>query len=230
MVDILPAILSQTKADLMKKMESVPSASAWHIDLMDGKFVGNQTIGPAELDALPKDRQIEFHLMVRNPAEWMEQLPDGKNSVFLVHVEVVSSETQLKQLLMLAQKKHGKLALVLNPPTPLEKLEKMLAAHPEIGQVLLMTVNPGWAGQKYNAEMEEKIRELRQHHPSLVIEVDGGVGMETAPSAIRAGANRLAAANAIFKAPNPSAAFRELERLASTASKADERSVPHTKN
>lgn len=232
MVDILPAILSHTRADLMHKISQVPSAPALHIDLMDGRFVDNATVGPGELDVLPSDKIIEYHLMVREPVEWILQLRHGRERIYEVHVEALMGLTSkaaaekssaisdgsehLQQALKAAKEMGGRLAIAINPPTPIEKVEKMLAANPGITQALVMTVNPGWAGQSYIVEMEEKMRFLRARHPNISIEVDGGVGAKTAPGALAAGADRLAAANALFKAPKPDQAWRELTDLASS--------------
>jgi ribulose-phosphate 3-epimerase len=181
MIEILPAILSHTRADLMHKISQVPSAPALHIDLMDGRFVDNTTVGPDELDELPHNKIIEYHLMVREPIEWIRQLHRGKEKIFEVHVETLTGdgEDKLDDLLKAVKVQHGRLALAINPPTPIEKVEKL--------------------------------RFLRMHHPHLIIEVDGGVGLQTSPRAVAAGANRLAAANALFKAANPDEAYKHLK-------------------
>lgn len=213
MIEILPAILCQTREDLAEKIESVPSAYALHIDLMDGKFVNNKTVEPEDLGELPTHLPIEFHLMVSDPAGWIRRLPGGNQITYEVHIESVFDDAELSRIEKLVEKKGSRLALVINPPTPLEKLEALLSKHPDIRQVLVMTVNPGWAGQKYIAEMEEKMKKLRARYPKLVIEVDGGVGKETGARALKAGANRLAAANALFGQSDPDTAYQELKRL-----------------
>ncbi len=235
MVEVLPAILSHTREDLHEKINKVPSAPALHIDLMDGRFVDNATIGTNDCDGLPSDKIIEYHLMVREPVEWMQELPGGRERIYEVHFEALAGETaagaaesrssatnaavMLEEALKMAKEMDGHLAIAINPPTPIEKVEAMLAAHPEISQALVMTVNPGWAGQSYISKMEEKMRFLRARHPKLTIEVDGGVGVKTAPGAVKAGANRFAAANALFKAPNADEAYGQLKALLNSPQK-----------
>ncbi|VVB57081.1 Ribulose-phosphate 3 epimerase family protein [uncultured archaeon] len=209
MLDIAPAILVYTPEELAARVRSVPSAKTLHIDIMDGKFVNNTTIGTAELQNLPADRQVEYHLMVSDPVGFIQALPGGKNRIFEVQLESVmeGDEGRIKKMV---EAKGSKLAWVLNPPTPLSRLLPHLEG---VHHVLLMTVNPGWAGQAYMGEVEEKMRQLRQLHPKLVIEIDGGVGPKTILHALKAGANRFAAASAVFGHKEPDKALKELERL-----------------
>ncbi len=210
MTVIAPAILVYSKEELKQRLASVPSAKTIHIDIMDGKFVNNTTIGPAELQDLPKDREIEYHLMVADPLAFIEKLPGGKNSIFEVHLESVKAG-QEKEIAEAVKKKKSRLAWVLNPPTPLARLESCLGS---VSQILLMTVNPGWAGQSYIEEVEEKMRELRKLRPGLSIEIDGGVGAKTIPRARAAGADRFAAASSVFGHKEPDTAYRNLLSLA----------------
>ncbi|MDE1798036.1 MAG: hypothetical protein KGH63_01360 [Candidatus Micrarchaeota archaeon] len=215
MIDVLPAILSHTREDLHEKIAKIPAAKALHIDLMDGRFVDNATVGTNDCDGLPADKIIEYHLMVREPVEWMRELAGGRERIYVVHFEALEAAGPgtLEEALATAKEMDGELGIAINPPTPVEKLAKMLSDNPDIAQALVMTVNPGWAGQSYISEMEEKMRFLRARHPKLTIEVDGGVGPKTAPGAAKAGANRFAAANALFKAPDANQAYRDLVRL-----------------
>jgi ribulose-phosphate 3-epimerase len=176
---------------------------------MDGKFVNNTTIGPDDLRELPNDREIEYHLMVANPAEYIRQLPGGKNKIFQVHLESVLDE-EIPYIRQMVEKKKARLAWVLNPPTPTARAESHLGG---VVGVLLMTVNPGWAGQKYIQEVEGKMRALRASYPSLTIEIDGGVDATTIPRARKAGANRFAAASAVFGQKEPDEAYRGLLRI-----------------
>ncbi len=216
-VQIAPAILCYTKEELAHRVAAVPDAHTLHIDIMDGKFVNNTTIGTDVLAEFhfPPDKEIEYHLMVADPIKFIEALPGGKNSIFEVHIESVD-ERQMAGLQKLVAKKGSRLAWVVNPPTMLDKLEKHLAG---VEHVLLMTVNPGWAGQSYISDVEEKMRALRAHHPHLTIEIDGGVGPTTIPRAIKAGANRFAAASAVFGQKDPNAALQGIIRLANERKK-----------
>lgn len=214
-VQIAPAILCYSKDELARRVASVSSAKILHIDIMDGKFVNNTTLGPEGLQDLPENKEIECHLMVADPLQFIEALPGGKNKIFQVHIESVK-EGEEKKIADAVKKKKSRLAWVLNPPTLLERLEPHLV---HVSQVLLMTVNPGWAGQAYIEEVEEKMRELRKKHPSLIIEIDGGVGPTTIPRAIAAGANRFAAASAVFGQKGPNEALQALIRLANPSNK-----------
>ena len=211
-VQIAPAILCYTKEELAHRIAAVPDAHTLHIDIMDGKFVNNTTIGPDVLASFQfaPDKEIEYHLMVADPLKFIEALPGGKNKIFQVHLESVD-ERQIEGIRRLVKKKGGRLAWVVNPPTLLEKLEKHLSG---TDHVLLMTVNPGWAGQSYISDVEEKMRALRARHPHITIEIDGGIGPTTIPRAIAAGANRFAAASAVFGQSDPNAALRGIIRLA----------------
>lgn len=207
---VAPAILVYTKEELQQRIESVPSAKTLHIDIMDGKFVNNTTLEVDGLHDLPKDMEIEYHLMVSNPAEYIRQLPGGKNKIFQVHVESVLDD-EIPYIRHMVEKKKARLAWALNPPTPISRIEPHLGG---VFGILLMTVNPGWAGQKYIEAVEGKMRALRESYPNLTIEIDGGVDSQTIPRALKAGANRFAAASAVFGQAVPDEAYRQLLRLA----------------
>lgn len=216
-VQIAPAILCYSRDELERRITSVSSAKILHIDIMDGKFVNNTTIGPDVLVSFPfpQDKEIEYHLMVSDPLKFIEALPGGQNKIFEVQLESVKTGEERK-ITEAVKKKKSRLAWVLNPPTNTERLEPHLA---HVSQVLLMTVNPGSAGQAYMREVEEKMRELRKKHPSLTIEIDGGVGPATIPRAIAAGANRFAAASSVFVQKEPNEALQALIRLANQSNK-----------
>jgi len=206
---VAPAILVYTKEELRQRIAAVPSAKTLHIDIMDGKFVNNTTLDIDGLRDLPESREIEYHLMVSNPAEYIRQLPGGKNRIFLVHIESVLDD-EIPYIRSMVEKKNARLAWALNPPTPINRIEPHLGG---VFGVLLMTVNPGWAGQTYIKEMENKMRILRESYPNLTIEIDGGVDAQTISSAMKAGANRFAAASAVFKNDEPDAALQGLLRI-----------------
>jgi len=209
MVTIAPAILVYSESDLRSRIASVPSAQTLHIDIMDGKFVNNITIGPDQLHDLPPRKEVEFHLMVADPLAFIEALPGGQNRIFQVHLESVKPGEERK-ISQAVNKKGARLCWVLNPSTPLERLLPVIA---RTSQVLVMTVNPGWAGQAYIKDVEEKISALRLRYPNIAIEIDGGVGAKTIPRAIEAGADRFAAASAVFGQKKPDEALRALMQI-----------------
>lgn len=206
MVDIVPAILSYSRHDLLDKIARVRGvARAVHIDIMDGQFVHNKTIGIAEASDLPFERVVEYHLMVSDPARYIEALPGGQNVIYQVHIEAAGG--QMQRLFSLAAAKHSKLAVALNPSSGLETIMPVL---PQLSHVLVMAVVPGLDGQKYMESVEGKISQLRSLRHEMIIEVDGGIGLSTARRAALAGADRLAAATSIFKMADASSAYRNL--------------------
>jgi ribulose-phosphate 3-epimerase len=204
--EVIPAILVKTREDLLLRISQVLGlVKEIQLDIMDGIFVPNKTIGLEELKDLP-EAKYEFHWMVVNPEKWIEKMPGPH--MHLVHVETITSFEKVEEAVKRAG---GFLGLAINPETPLEKL---LSYAPKAKRVLIMTVHPGFSGQKYLFGMEEKIRTLRSLYPTLDIEVDGGVNLETVSHAFSSGANILAAASAIFSSDDIPNAIRDLRRRA----------------
>ncbi|MGD6852463.1 MAG: 1-deoxy-D-xylulose-5-phosphate synthase N-terminal domain-containing protein [Candidatus Bathyarchaeia archaeon] len=193
-VEVVPAILVKSRQELLAHIEKVkPSVKTVHIDIMDNVFVPNDTIGLESLSDLPQGVSYEFHWMVKDPENWVSKI-SGKHTHF-VHVEAVTDWNEIEK----TRSSGGKIGLAINPPTPVETLYPYLNDK-AVKQVLVMTVNPGFSGQKYITEVEAKVRALRAKYPNLEIEVDGGINSATSESASEAGANILAASSAIFAA------------------------------
>jgi transketolase len=193
-VEVIPAILVKSREELLANIEKVkPSVKTVHIDIMDNIFVPNNSIGLESLTNLPTGISYEFHWMVKDPENWISKIP-GKH-MHLVHVETISDWNKIEK----ARAPEGKIGLAINPPTPIEKLYPYIN-NKEIKKILFMTVNPGFSGQKYIAEVESKVQAIRAKFPELEIEVDGGINPETSERASEAGANILAASSAIFMA------------------------------
>ncbi len=210
MIDIVPAILSYSREDLLSKASKVEAISpALHIDIMDGVFVKNRTIGVKDALSVRTTKPVEYHLMVSDPLNYIEQLPGGQNSIFEVHIEAAKGKE--KEVMGAVARKNSKLAFVINPSTPAEALLPLL---PALRHVLVMAVVPGIDGQNYMPEVEGKMALFRQHAPGIIIEVDGGIKPDTIQRAVAAGANRLAAASALFGAPDPAEAYRKLHAIA----------------
>lgn len=204
--EIIPAILVKDRGELLACIARVKDhVKTIQIDIMDGAFVPNKTIGIEELKDLP-EASYEFHWMVKDPLKWIEQMPG--DHVHLVHIEAISSFEELKKTV---EKAGGRLGIALNPETP---LEKVLPYASEVQKVLVMTVHPGFSGQKYLQGMEEKIKRLRERYPKLDIEVDGGINPQTISRAYAAGANVLAAASAVFSAEDIKQAVEKLKKCA----------------
>ncbi|MFH1222621.1 MAG: hypothetical protein V1492_06080 [Candidatus Micrarchaeota archaeon] len=188
MVQIIPAILCKTIEELNSKITRVaPYVKTVQLDMMDGKFVPNATLLPQQLPALQKNLDYEFHWMYQDPEPYLDMFP---KSLHLVNVEILTMEKWKRM-----KKKVKRLGITINPPTPFESLLPYIN---ETNEFLVMTVNPGFSGQKYIVECEEKMHRLRKLKPKANIEVDGGVDAVTAKRAVAAGANKLVVASALF--------------------------------
>src|SRR5579863_2114262 len=200
MISIVPSILSADFTRLGEQVREADAAGAQRIqiDVMDGHFVPNITMGPIVVEAVRRCTRLplEAHLMITNPAQYIEDFAKAGTDVIIVHQEVCPHLHRIIQQIRAT----GKMAAVaLNPSTPILLLEDMLSL---IDMVLIMTVNPGFGGQEFIPEMLPKIARLRhaisERGLRCDIEVDGGIHEATAPLAVKAGANLLVAGSAIY--------------------------------
>ena len=192
-LEVIPAVLAKSSEDMRAKIDRVtPHVKTIHIDMMDGKFVPNETLSTEETaKTLVSGKYFIFHWMVYEPEKEIPKLGEFAEKVLhLVHAEILEKErwSMLKGMGI-------KLGISINPETPLERIDDYID---DTDEFLVMSVHPGFSNQKYIPEVENKIRELRGKKPDANIEIDGGIGPETAGRAAAAGANRLAAASAIF--------------------------------
>jgi ribulose-phosphate 3-epimerase len=218
-IRIAPSILSADFAALGADVQRVDRAGAdWiHVDVMDGRFVPNLTIGPEVIRAIRKTTALPFdvHLMIEQPELSLAQYAEAGADRIGVHVETCP------HLHRTLQQIHGlgkKACVVLNPSTPAIAVEPVLG---EVDQVLVMSVNPGFGGQKFIPGVLAKVRQLRQwiveRGLAVELEIDGGVNRETIADAARAGVNAFVAGNAVFREPDWAAAIAELRKLAEQA-------------
>ena len=212
-VEILPAILVKSRAQFLEQIEIVKAdVNGVHIDIMDDIFVPNETLNVDELKPLPPGLSYSIHWMVENPEKQIARLPG--THMHMIHIETIHSQEHFEEIVSTAKSTGGRLGLALNPDTP---LESVLPYKEKVSRFLVMSVIPGFDGQKYIEEIEPKLTRLREECPSHQIEVDGGITFDTAPRAVKAGADILASASTIFQADNPKEAIKKLKKLANEA-------------
>ncbi len=194
---LLAADFSNLKAEI-KKVE-VAGADLIHIDVMDGHFVPNITIGPVVVRWLRKvtDLPLDAHLMIKNPFKYINSFVKAGADIISVHVETINKTAFLKQKKKL-EKFGVDLAVAINPETPFSKIKPYLDF---VDMVLVMTVHPGFGGQKFMHSVMPKLRTIRKSFQGD-IQIDGGINAQTYKTAVKNGANILAAGTYIFKSKN----------------------------
>lgn len=215
-ISIAPSILSADFARLAQEIQNVEAAGAdlLHLDIMDGHFVPNITIGPPVVSSIRKatNLALDAHLMIEQPARYINVLLRAGVNWISVHAE---ADRHLNQTIRHIQANGALAGVALNPATPLAILEEVL---PDVDFVLLMTVNPGFGGQVFIPSTLPKIRKLRHQITSngcrARIEVDGGIGPENLNEVLTAGAEVIVSGSAIFNARDPSEALREMKAIA----------------
>lgn len=204
-INIAPSILSADFGKLNEEIASVePYVDMLHVDVMDGHFVPNITIGPPVVACIRTKLPLDLHLMIENPERYVEDFVKAGASSITVHQEACK---HLHRVIQQIKSLGVKAAVSINPATPLEMIEEVLD---DVDMVLVMSVNPGFGGQKFIDHVLAKVRELRKLKPDLDIQIDGGVNAETAKQCIEAGANILVAGSYIFGAKDRKAAIDSL--------------------
>ncbi len=211
---IAPSILSADFSRLDKEVRAVERAGAdlIHVDVMDGHFVPNITIGPLVVMGLRKltSLPLDVHLMIEEPQRYIEAFAQAGASWITIHVEVCRALSQMVKKIRMLRVRPG---VVLNPATPLKKLYSILD---EIDLVLLMSVNPGFGGQAFIPEVLKKVEQLRktidQNGYEVEIEVDGGIKLENIGEVSKAGGDIFVLGTGIFKTPNYKETIRKLRK------------------
>jgi ribulose-phosphate 3-epimerase len=217
-VRISPSILSADFAALGDDIRKVEDAGAQllHVDVMDGHFVPNITIGPPVVKSIRKitNLPLDVHLMITDPDKYIPAFVDAGASILTVHAEAT---VHLDRTLNFIRSQNVLVGVSINPATPVAVVQHALGL---ADMLLVMTVNPGFGGQKFIPYTVEKIKQARrmieERNLACVIEVDGGIDTATVPQVVKAGAEVLVAGSAVFHAPDPGRKVRELLEIAAS--------------
>ena len=216
MVLIAPSILSADFSRLGEAVKLAEDAGAdlIHVDIMDGHFVPNLTLGPGLVAAIRRETRlpIDVHLMVENPRAFVPLFHEAGADWISIHVEATA---HLHKDLTMIRDLGRRAGVALNPATPLESIDEVLT---ELDFVLIMSVNPGWGGQSFIPSCLDKIRRLRDRiraaRLAVPIEVDGGIKLDNVADILRAGMEIVVAGSAVYDAPDPAAVIRAMKDIA----------------
>jgi ribulose-phosphate 3-epimerase len=223
MIEILPSILAADFTRLGEQVAQVESAGArmLHVDVMDGHFVPNLTLGPPVVESLRKATRLvlDVHLMIEDPDHFAPIFIQAGANQVLVHQEACRN---LDRTLHMIREHGAKAGVVINPATPVGLLDEVLEI---VDSVLVMSVNPGFGGQEFIPNSLNKVRQLaarrRERRLHFAIEIDGGITLENVADAVRAGVDWVVAGTSIFHTVNPGAAFERMRQSALDASRVE---------
>ena len=214
-VIVSPSLLSCDFANIQRDVEMINKSQAdwFHLDVMDGVFVPNISFGFPIIEAVKKHatKPLDVHIMIQNPDSYIRTFKDLGVDILTVHYEAC---THLHRTIQAIKQIGMKAGVALNPHTPVSLLHDIIS---DLDLVLIMAVNPGFGGQKFIPNALTKVAELHKianiKNPNLIIEVDGGVNLETGKELVYAGANALVAGSFVFNAPNPTKTISDLKSL-----------------
>lgn len=212
---IAPSVLAADFTRLREEFDMVNRSEAdwFHLDVMDGRFVPNITFGMFVVKAMKQlaQKPLDVHLMIVEPEKYVESFREAGADIITVHYEACH---HLHRVVHQIKATGAKAGVAINPHTPVQLLEDLLES---IDLVCLMSVNPGFGGQKFIYQSIPKVRKLKEliitYNTDTLIEVDGGVGLQNAEALLQAGADVLVAGNSVFSAPDPLAAISQLKQI-----------------
>jgi|TARA_B100000809_G_scaffold257591_1_gene299440 ribulose-phosphate 3-epimerase len=205
-VEIAPSMLGANFGEMKRDAELVAPHSAYlHMDVMDGHFVPNLTMGPDLVKALRGIADIDVHLMVTNPSDFIKDFSDVGADIISVHVEANNPGKAIK----LIKELKIKAGIAIKPSTPSSAIEPFVES---VDMILVMSVEPGYCGQSFHENAIQRVKTYREKYPDKIIEVDGGVGPENASLLADAGATLLVAGSAIFGSSDPIKVIKDMKK------------------
>ncbi|HRH93751.1 MAG TPA: ribulose-phosphate 3-epimerase [Candidatus Peribacteria bacterium] len=204
---IAPSILAADFGKLQAELDSIASADWVQIDVMDGHFVPNLSFGAPVLKCLKTKLLIDVHLMVSNPADRVDEFVKAGANNITFHAEAVKTTEDRRALIQAIHATGCTAGIALNPATPVSELDDVIN---DVDMVLIMSVNPGFGGQKFIAEVLAKAKMLRAKYPNLMLQIDGGIDAATAKLARDAGINNIVAGSSVFREAGRSKAIAAL--------------------
>lgn len=214
MPEVIPAILAKTYQEVEEKIRKVEPYVRWvQIDVVDGIFAPNITwSNPEELDASKFSVNIEADLMIAEPEKYIAEWISAGVKRILVHIEALDNKEKITELSIKTRQAEVEFGLSLNPETQIERVIPFISL---VNAVLLLGVRPGFGGQRFEDKVLDKIAVLRSKFPALLIEVDGGINLDTGKKCVEAGADVLVAGSYIFGSGNVKMAIEELRKTVS---------------
>ena len=206
MVKIAPSMLGADFGDMRKAaMLVAPESGYLHMDVMDGHFVPNLTMGSDLVKSLKGIAPLDIHLMITDPCDFIEDFVKAGAEIISVHIEANNP----KEAIELIKKKNIKAGIALNPSTPTDAIDSVVE---EADMILVMSVEPGYCGQSFHEDSIDRVRNYKEKYPKKIIEVDGGVNTDNSAKLIKAGADILVAGSAVFNSNNPIATINQMKQ------------------